>query len=335
MSVIEMKDAPSALGFYAKAVINGLSAKGGALPALTVSQRDVRIDRAHLAEYNRVCGFALRDTLPSTYLHVLTFALQMRVMTDKAFPFALLGLVHISNDITQRRPVRADDVLRLTTTATNLQPHDKGVTFDLRSEGYVGDEHVWTGVSTYLRRQAVAKDSGNTKRPSTAEARTSVKAKKVGAANAYWQVPADIGRRYGAVSGDRNPIHLYAVTAKLLGFPQAIAHGMWTKAAALAAMESILPEAYTVSVQFKLPVLLPAKVAFSNALGASNTSFTVTDARKGKPHLAGTITDLAPAKAQPKAAPVVKAAAKTAAKPKLASKTAVKPAIKPKAKPKA
>ncbi|MFQ3216981.1 MaoC family dehydratase [Paraperlucidibaca sp.] len=369
MSAIEMKDAPSALGFYAKAVLNGFSAKGGALPTLTVNQRDVRIDRAHLTEYNRVCGFAVRDTLPSTYLHVLTFDLQMRVMTDKAFPFALLGLVHISNDITQLRPVRADEVLRFTTTATNLQPHDKGVTFDLLSKAFVGDEHVWTGVSTYLRRQAVAKDSGSTKRPSTAEARALVKAKKVGSANAYWQVPADIGRRYGAISGDRNPIHLYAVTAKLLGFPQAIAHGMWTKAAALAAMESILPKAYTVSVQFKLPVLLPAKVAFSNELGATKTSFTVADARKGKPHLAGTITDLAPAKAQPKAAPAVKAAPKAAVKaeakpevkaapktaakpkppakaapaakpaattkPKPASKAAVKPAIKPKAKPKA
>ncbi len=357
MSVIEMKEAPSSLGFYAKAVLNGFSAKGGALPTLTVSQRDVRIDRAHLTEYNRVCGFAVRDTLPSTYLHVLTFDLQMRVMTDKAFPFALLGLVHISNDITQLRPVRADEVLRFSTTATNLQPHDKGVTFDLRSEAYVGEEHVWTGVSTYLRRQAVAKSTDTAKRPSTAEARALVKAKKVGTANAYWQVPADIGRRYGAVSGDRNPIHLYAVTAKLLGFPQAIAHGMWTKAASLAAMESILPEAYTVSVQFKLPVLLPAKVAFSNELSASKTSFTVADARKGKPHLAGTITDLTPAKAKPKAAPAVKAtpktaaktqakpavkakpqaaptakvAAKPAAKAKPISKAAVKPAIKPKA----
>lgn len=352
MSVIEMKDAPSALGFYAKAVLNGFSAKGGTLPTLTVSQRDIRIDRAHLTEYNRVCGFAMRDTLPSTYLHVLTFSLQMRVMTDKAFPFALLGLVHISNDITQRRSVRADEVLRFTTTATNLQPHDKGVTFDLRSDAFVGDEHVWTGVSTYLRRQAVAKDASSTKPAGTSEPRAAVKAKKVGAANAYWQVPADIGRRYGAVSGDRNPIHLYAVTAKLLGFPQAIAHGMWTKAAALAAMESILPEAYTVSVQFKLPVLLPAKVAFSNALSAGSIAFSVADARKGKPHLAGTITDLAPAKAQPKAAAVKTAAVKAPAKPrapakaaaaksvaaakaKHAAKTAVKPAIKPKAAPKA
>ena len=53
----------------------------------------------------------------------------------------------------------------------------------------------------------------------------------------------DIGRRYGAVSGDRNPIHLYPLTARLFGFRRAIAHGMWTKARCLAALEGRLPEA--------------------------------------------------------------------------------------------
>ena len=323
MSVIELKGSPSALGFYAKALLNGFSASGGALPTLTVSQRDVRIDRAHLTDYNRLCGFAVRDTLPSTYLHILTFNLQMRVMTDKAFPFALLGLVHISNTITQLRPVRADETLRFTTTATNLQAHDKGVTFDLLSQAYVGNEHVWTGVSTYLRRQAAGKTLAKADKPS-------VKTKKTMSANAIWQVPADIGRRYAAVSGDRNPIHLYAATAKLLGFPQAIAHGMWTKAASLAAMESILPSAYTVNVHFKLPVLLPAKVAFSNAMTSDMIDFAVSDVRKGKPHLAGQVCALNPVKAIPETAaakPVAKAVTAAApAKPKRA--TAVKPAAK-------
>jgi acyl dehydratase len=319
MSIIEMHKAPSALGLYAKALLNGFRAKGGTLPTLTVGQRDVRIDRAHLTQYNRVCGFTVRDTLPSTYLHILTFNLQMRVMTDKAFPFALLGLVHISNDITQRRPVRSDEVLRFTTTATNLQAHDKGVTFDLLSQAYVGDEAVWTGTSTYLRRQANNGAAATTPASKKTIEKKSTTSQKAATANAHWQVPADIGRRYGAVSGDRNPIHLYAVTAKLLGFPQAIAHGMWTKAYCLAAMESTLPEAYTVSVQFKLPVLLPAKVAFSNAVGINSTSFSVADAQKGKPHLAGTVTAL-------NAVKTVKAVVKKAT---VKAKPAVKPATKP------
>jgi hypothetical protein len=52
----------------------------------------------------------------------------------------------------------------------------------------------------------------------------------------HWRLAGNLGRRYGAVSGDRNPIHLYPVTAKAFGFPTNIAHGMWTKARSLAAL---------------------------------------------------------------------------------------------------
>ena len=41
-----------------------------------------------------------------------------------------------------------------------------------------------------------------------------------------------------------------------------------------------------------LPVLLPAKVAFSSEATANGYNFSVNDARKGKPHLAGTVTAL-------------------------------------------
>lgn len=105
-----------------------------------------------------------------------------------------------------------------------------------------------------------------------------------------WRVPGDIGRRYAEVSGDRNPIHLHPLTARLFGFPSAIAHGMWTKARALAAFEGRLPDAYTVDVRFKLPVLLPAKVAFTSWQTDEGWAFELWNARKPKPHLEGTIT---------------------------------------------
>ena len=278
MTVRELKSAPNALGLYAKAVFGGFSKKGKTLPALEVVLRDQSIDLAHLAEYNRTCGFTLRDTV-----------LQMCVMTDADFPYALLGLVHVRNTIDQLRPVNVREQVTFRTRVGNLQPHDKGVTFDLVSEAFVGNEKVWIDISTYLRRQAVAKTEGAaSEKPAKAEKMT----RSLPAASSIWVVPSDIGRRYGAVSGDRNPIHLYAATAKLLGFPQAIAHGMWSKAACLAALDGRLPNAYRVDVQFKLPVLLPAKVAFSSEATANGYNFSVNDARKGKPHLAGTITAL-------------------------------------------
>src|SRR5699024_12511122 len=41
-----------------------------------------------------------------------------------------------------------------------------------------------------------------------------------------WTLPADAGRRYGAVSGDVNPIHLSALSAEACGFPGALGHGL-------------------------------------------------------------------------------------------------------------
>lgn len=285
MSVLELQQAPSTLSLYSKAVINGFKAPGKALPSTVVRLAKVNIDRQHLIDYDRLCGFPVRDVVPPTYLQVLSLPLQMRVMTDDSFPFALLGLVHIINDITQYRPVRCDEALSLTCRADNLRQHEKGMAFDLVTDVHVGDELVFTGISTYLRRQGGDKAAGK-------PAATPSKASKPSSANAYWDIPSDIGRRYGALSGDRNPIHLYAATAKLLGFPQAIAHGMWTKAACLAALDSVLPSAYQLTVQFKLPILLPARVAFSSQYDGGELHFSVHDARKGKPHLSGVVKPL-------------------------------------------
>ena len=86
-----------------------------------------------------------------------------------------------------------------------------------------------------------------------------------------WKAPADIGRRYARVSGDYNPIHLSAPTAKLFGFPQAIAHGLWNKARTLAALGEHLPVAnIEIEVEFKKPVRLPGEVVLmSSAAGSS------------------------------------------------------------------
>jgi len=107
--------------------------------------------------------------------------------------------------------------------------------------------------------------------------------------SAHWRVPADIGRRYGAVSGDRNPIHLHGWSAKLFGMPRPIAHGMWVKARCLAELEPTLPDAFSVAVRFKLPLFLPAQVAFESVRDGRGR-FGVRDASSGKPHLSGELS---------------------------------------------
>lgn len=285
MTVHEFTAVPGTASLYSRAVLGSLTGKKGKeLPDLELVMRDVKIDRANLTAYNRVCGFSQRDTLPLTYGFVLGFPLHMSLMTDPSFPFAAMGMVHIQNRITQHRPVSASEVLTIIVKPANLRPHDKGVQFDILTTLKSGDEVVWECASTMLRRQAGSEgNKSSSPRPATQASRNTT-------ANVQWIIPGDIGRRYGTISGDRNPIHLYAFTAKLFGFPRAIAHGMWTKARCLAALEGRLPDACTIDVQFKLPVLLPAKVAFHSEPRADGRfSFGLNDLKSGKPHLSGTV----------------------------------------------
>ncbi|OLF04539.1 hypothetical protein BLA60_40320 [Actinophytocola xinjiangensis] len=273
MALTELTSAPSLGALYPKAVLTGFRHRGGDLPDTEYLLPGVPVDVAHLAAYDRVCGFRLTDDLPATYPHVLTFPLQIKLMTAADFPFPLAGSVHVANRITQTRPLTLADRLDLRVRAENLRDHPRGRQFDVVSTATVSGQTVWTDTSTYLRRTG----GGERDRSERAEPP---------APRALWRVPADTGRRYAEVSGDRNPIHLHPLTARLFGFPRAIAHGMWTKARCLAALEGRLPGAYTVDVRFKLPVLLPATVAFH----AQDGEFSLHDARTGKPHLAGTIS---------------------------------------------
>jgi acyl dehydratase len=111
-------------------------------------------------------------------------------------------------------------------------------------------------------------------------------------ASGEWRLGGDLGRRYGAVSGDRNPIHMHSLAAKPFGFPGAIAHGMWTKARCLAALEGRLPDAFEVAVGFRKPILLPARVEFASATDDDQIHFAVRDPEHGTPHLEGRVEPL-------------------------------------------
>ena len=65
---------------------------------------------------------------------------------------------------------------------------------------------------------------------------------------------------------------------------------MWLKARTLAALEGRLPEAYTVDVAFKTPVLLPSRVSIAAERAGDDWTLDVRAARSGKPHLAGTVS---------------------------------------------
>jgi len=292
-----LDSSPSILPLYARAalpMIPGASllpfvpGGGGEIPeGLDLELTGVKAEAADVAAYARVCGFSLRDTLPPTYPHMLAFPLHMAVMSDGSFPFGAVGLVHVENSITQKRPIGIDEEMTIRVRPTPLQPHPKGKTFSLETEVLVDGEVVWESTSTMLRR---GKSNGDAPKAKGGKSFESLDADAP--ASAEWKLPGDLGRRYAGVSGDRNPIHMHSLTAKPLGFPGAIAHGMWTKARALAQLESELPDSFEVKVRFRKPVLLPARVLFAEQKSGDEILFALRDAKKGTPHLDGRVQPL-------------------------------------------
>jgi hypothetical protein len=262
-------------------LLPGIAKKGGNLPDLRLTRKGVAIDPAHVQAYREVCGFEPGQSLPVTYPHMLAFRLHMGIMTDSAFPYAAVGSVHLRNTVTQHRAISPTELLDVSATATNKRAHAKGTMFDFVTTVTSADEVVWESVSTYLR-------PGKGDKNAIAEG---APFEVIAGNGTEWKLAGDLGRRFAAVSGDYNPIHLYPLTAKAFGFPSQIAHGIWTKARCVAAMESRLPDAVTIEVEFRKPVLLPTKVAFGSRIvddgPVQGLDFSMTNPKNGKPHVVG------------------------------------------------
>jgi acyl dehydratase len=312
MTARTLESSPSILPLYARAaapLIPGASllpfvpGGGGEIPDLELDLAGVRAKPEDVAAYARVCGFALRDHLPPTYPHVLAFPLHMAVMADGSFPFGAVGLVHVENRIEQHRRIGGGEELTIHVQPTKLQPHSKGRTFSLITKVSANGELAWESTSTMLRRGKGSNDSDGAREDDNPELHqiSSPAAPEFDAvheeelvAGAEWRLGGDLGRSYATVSGDRNPIHMHSLTAKPLGFPGAIAHGMWTKARCLAALDSRLPDAFTVDVRFRKPILLPGRVEFASATEGDEIGFAVRDAKRQTPHLDGRARPLEP-----------------------------------------
>jgi acyl dehydratase len=284
MATTVLDSAPNLGKLYAKAAVT-TRGRGGDLPDDRIARNGVPVDPAHLAAYARVCLLPLTDTLPATYPHMLTFPLQMVLMSDRSFPLALPGLVHVRNRIDVLRAIGTDEALDLEVWAENFAQHRSGATVDLRAAVSAGGAEVWRSTSTYLARGATAPVGAP-------EAHIDVAVGDLERPAATWRIPDDAGRRYAKVSGDVNPIHLSGLTAKAFGFKRAIAHGMWVKARVLGALSGRLPDDLSVDVGFRKPLFLPSTVTLSTAQAGGGWDVAVRNADSGTEHVVGTIRPL-------------------------------------------
>jgi acyl dehydratase len=258
------------------------------LPELTYVRPRVVLDAAHLASYAKVCGFSEAHGVPVTYPQLLTFAPVMAFVSSADCPWPAMGTVHLANRITQRERLSAGDALRVEVSTGRLVAHEKGQVFTLEMKILRAGIVAWEATQTLLRT--------GVKNPTGPAYASELNSERPLSRQADFTASGNIGRRYGRVSGDHNPIHLSALSARLFGFRRAIAHGLWTQARALAVL---LPRATIqqaeVAVDFKTPLFLPARASLWTTSHetrpfAHGVHFEVRNARGDKPHLRGRLS---------------------------------------------
>ena len=247
-----------------------------------------RAEPASLLAYRSICGFVPGDMLPPTYPHVLATGVHLAMLGSRAFPVRVAGLIHLSNRIELLEPIPSEASLSLYCTLTGPEETGLGQEFSLVTTAKRNGRPVWREAMRFL-----ARSPGQGKRPT----RQKNKKKKDHAPDdaetlACWGAPTAIGRRYAQVSGDYNPIHLFASTARFFGFDRAIAHGMWSLARSTA---SLAPNAgngpLTVDARFLKPLLLPGEVELAvESVAGDERRFWLSSVGAGPVHLAGTLT---------------------------------------------
>ncbi len=272
--------------------LRALTASGRALPEdgtiapIQATAWKIQPDARQIAHYCKVCDIPDSPHLPLSYPHVLAVPLQMAVVTCKEFPLPTLGLVHVAQSITRYRHIASDGTLRVHVLVEGHRAARLGVEFDLKTRLESGGEVVWEAVTTCLSRQKGAAGGERRPRPEAPPAGEAPDRIR----SVLWKVPADMGRRYGKIAGDLNPIHLWPITAKLFGFKRAIVHGMWSLARVLGELDDLASaERAHVEVRFRKPIMLPAKVLFSAGAGERGTDFSIHSADGRRLHLSGFI----------------------------------------------
>ncbi|MFD2178398.1 MaoC family dehydratase [Veronia pacifica] len=276
---------PAMLPLYVNAAMHSANVKDWKLSDVCLTIKGWRCDKAKLRSYcqsigvNKVGGY-----LPPAYPQIISFPLQMKLMTRKDFPFKLLGLVHLSQSVTQHQPLDINSKLDLEVKFDGHIPHRKGVVFFLKTDVYNQGELVWEGRSGYLFRHRKIADADALK--STPLISDSDLATLSFPQPLKSALP--ITRRYAFASGDINPIHMSGITAKLLGFKKPIAHGMWLLSAALA---KVVPANGNIAIEceFKNPVLLPRSLYIKTDQPIPASRFAVFNEDGEEVHIVGRI----------------------------------------------
>lgn len=287
--VLELVEPPSLAAELLRAAVARRPARPGEVPRLEVRVRPFTPDPRQLARYREVCGFPADGHLPLPFPQVLAAPLHLALLNRPEFPYRLLGMIHVRNHLRQHRRLPEGAALSVHAWLEGQREVRQGRELDLHTQVESDGTVVWSAVTTMLRRLPGTGDRPREERATgTPASATEEDTLFAHSRPVPWTVPEDTGRRYARASGDYNPIHLHALSARPFGFPRAIAHGMWTVGRCVAELgEAARAPALTLSSVFRRPLLLPSRVVFETAAPREGAIAYRVKSEDGQPHVTG------------------------------------------------
>ena len=217
---------PNAAAAWAAILTRAPVARAEDVPDRRYSVRGVAIEERRALRYSRVVAPHGRDAWADAhlahpgFLHALAHPLGLALMAAPRFPLPALGLVHVKNSLLLHRPVCIGERVDIETCIGGLVRASRGSTCEVVSVLSRGGDIVATDVSTYLLR-----GSGNSAMRAKS-LQTEAAPFASAASPSRWKLSAGVGREFARVSGDVHPIHVSALSARALGAPSPLAHGM-------------------------------------------------------------------------------------------------------------
>jgi hypothetical protein len=265
------------------------------MPQISCDRR-IYLNAKHCNGYNALTKWqpALAAVVHPNYIQTLSLPLQLEMMVNKLFPFSPMGIVHLANQIIVKRLPSQSEAMDLTTYFGDIYFHKKGWLFEVITIANStcgkssGGEQVKAS-SFYLAREKHSDIDIKSKLQCKQAPNWIIDAcanndivSNVGYADGVYESKStneslnftnNIGRKYANISGDYNPIHLHAISAKLFGFKKAIVHGMFSKALVVSGVAQKHPfykGAFEIDTVFKQAISLPAQTSLSSHLSGPN-----------------------------------------------------------------
>jgi len=291
------------LGAALRLAARGAMARREPEPPLETPRRKPSVERAGITTDARSVERYLRATegtgiaalrgkdapLPPLYPSTWETAQCVELFAGLDRPLPLGGVVHVESEAFCLRPIHPGDPIRCRVELERAERVSRGIRLTVVARNWNATGQLCAqSTAVFLARSRAPQESAAATGP-----RLVVDTPERWDELAAWTLRGGAGRRFARASGDYNPIHLWAWTARPFGFPRPILHGFCTAGmVAHALVEGPLggdPSALRrIRVTFRAPLPLPSRARLWSGEAGAQRWFRVTADRGETVHAEGT-----------------------------------------------